>query len=69
MSVYIEPRSQEYNSWNKLVKKTVIAEPKAYLQPFYYSCEIDNCCSKGNRSSYTILTKSQENYDEFFNKI
>ena len=54
----MEPRSQEYNNWDELVKKTVAAKAKGNLQPSYYSCNMDNRCSKGNRPSHTILLKS-----------
>ena len=53
----MEPRSQEYDSWDKLVKKTVVAKVKANLQPSYYSRDIDNCCPKGSRPSHTNLSK------------
>ena len=55
----MEPCSREYDSWDKLVKKTVAAEDKAILQPFYYSQNMDNCCPKGNRPSHTNLSKYQ----------
>ena len=64
----MEPRSQEYNNWDKLVKKTVAAKVKANLQPSYYSRNMDNCCSKGNRLSHTILSKSQSNHDNHSEK-
>ena len=53
----MEPRSQEYNSWDKLVEKTVAAKAKANLQPSYYSRDMDNHCPKGNRPSHTILSE------------
>ena len=59
----IEPRSQEYNSWDELVEKTVAAKAKANLQLSYYSQDMDNCCPKGNRPSHTILSKHQSNCD------
>ena len=59
----MEPRSQEYNSWNELVKKTVAAEAKAHLQLFYYSRDIDNRCPKCNRPSHTNLSKYQSSCD------
>ena len=64
----IEPRSQEYNSWNELVKKTIAAEAKANLQPFYYSRDMDNCCPKGNRPSHTILSKYQSSHNDHLEK-
>ena len=67
----MEPRSQEYDSWDKLVKKTVAVEAKASLQPSYYSRNMDNCCPKGNYSSHTTLSKPQsawEPCDEFSDK-
>ena len=59
----MEPRSQKYDSWDDLVKKTVVVEAKANLQPFYYSRDIDNCCPKGNRPCHTILSKHQFSCD------
>ena len=53
----MEPRSQEYDSWNELVKKTIAIEAKANLQLSYYSCNMDNRCPKGNCPSHTILSK------------
>ena len=55
----IEPRSQEYDSWDELVKNTVVAEAKASLQPSYYSRDMVKYCPKGNRLSHTILSKPQ----------
>ena len=60
----MEPRSQEYDSWDELVKKIVAAEAKANLQPSYYSRDMDNCCLKGNRPSYTNLSKHQPSCDD-----
>ena len=59
----IEPRSQEYDSWEELVKKTVAVETKANLQPSYYSQNMGNCCPKGNRPSHTNLSKHQTSRD------
>ena len=59
----MEPRSQEYDSWDELVKKTVAAEAKANLKPSYYSQDMDNCCPKRNRPSHTILSKYQSSRD------
>ena len=55
----MEPLSQEYNSWDKLVEKTVTAEAKANLQPSYYRRDMDNCWPKSNHPSHTILSKHQ----------
>ena len=55
----MKPRSQEYDSWDKLVEKTVTAKDKASLQPSYYSCNMDNHCLKGNRPGHTTLSKRQ----------
>ena len=60
----MELRSQEYDSWDKLVKKTVAADAKANLQPSYYSRDMDNRCPKGNCLSYTNLSKHQSSYDD-----
>ena len=59
----MEPRSQEYDSWDELVEKTVAAEAKANLQPSYYSRDMDNRCSKNNRPSHTNLSKHQPSRD------
>ena len=64
----MEPRSQEYDSWDELVEKTVAAEAKANLQPSYYSRDIDNRCPKGNRPSHTILSKHQSSCDDHSEK-
>ena len=64
----MEPRSQEYNSWDKLVKKTITAKAKANLQPSYYSCDMDNRCPKSNHPSHTISSKSQSNRDDHLKK-
>ena len=68
IKVQIELCSREYNSWDKLVKKTVAVEAKANLQLSYYSRDIDKHCSRGNHPSHTILSKPQGNYDESSNK-
>ena len=61
----IELCSQEYNSWNKLVKKTVAVEDKAILQPSYYNRDMDNRGYKGNCLNHTILSKFSANYDNY----
>ena len=60
----MEPCSQEYDSWDELVKNTVAAEAKANLQPSYYSRDMDNHCLKSNRPSHTILSKYQSSRDD-----
>ena len=60
----MELRSQEYNSWDELIKKNVAAEAKAKLQPSYYSRDIDNRCLKGNRPSHMNLSKHQSSRDD-----
>ena len=60
----MEPYSQEYDSWENLVKKTIVVKAKARLQLSYYSRDMDNRCSKGNCSSHTILLKPQVNCDK-----
>lgn len=60
----MEPYSQEYNSWDNLVKKTIVVEAKARLQLSYYSHDMDNRFFKGNFSSHTILLKPQANCDK-----
>lgn len=67
----MEPRSEEYDSWDDLVEKTIAAEAKASLQPFYYSCNIDNRCPKGNRPSHMTLLKpklGQKSYGKSLEK-
>ena len=64
----IEPRSQEYNSWDKLVNKIIDAEAKTNPQLSYYSRDIDNYCLISNCFSHTILSKPQRNCNEFSNK-
>ena len=64
----MEPRSQKYDSWDELVEKTVVAKAKANLQPSYYSRDTGNHYPKGNRSSHTILSKSQSNHDDHLEK-
>ena len=64
----IEPRSQEYDSWDELVKKTVVAKAKANLQPSYYSRDMDNRCPKGNRLSHTNLWKHRSSRDDHLEK-
>ena len=59
----MEPRSQEYNNWDKLVEKTVAVKAKTNLQPSYYSRDMNNHCLKGNCPSHMILSKSQLNHD------
>ena len=64
----MKPQSQKYNSWDKLVIKTVAIEAKAYLKLFYYSRNMDNSCLKDNSPSYIILLQPQKNCDEFLDK-
>ena len=64
----MEPSSQEYDSWDELVEKTVAAEVKANLQPSYYSQDMDNHCPKGNRPSHTNLSKHQSSCDNHIEK-
>ena len=64
----MELRNQKYNNWDKLVEKTVATEVKTNLQPSYYSRDMDNRCPRGNRPSYTILSKLQGNRDKSSNK-
>ena len=59
----MEPCSKEYDSWNKLVGKTVAAKAKANLQPSYYSQKMDNCYPKGSHLSHTTLLKHQSSCD------
>ena len=59
----MEPRSEEYDNWDELVRKTIAVTVKANLQPSYYSRDMDDCCLKGNCPSYTILSKHQSSYN------
>lgn len=68
----MEPRSQEYDSQDNLVKKTVAIEAKTSLQSSYYNCDMDKYCPKSNYRSYTTLSKpqlGQKFCDKSLNKI
>lgn len=52
----MEPYSQKYNDGDKLIEKIVATKVKTSLQPFGNSRNIDNCCLKKNRPSYTTFS-------------
>ena len=59
-SIKAEMKSQvdEYEHWEELVKKTVVAEAKAALRPVSYIRKMDQDCRRGNWPAYTTTAKS-----------
>ena len=55
----IEQRGRKLDSWKQLIEKTIEAEAKAGLQPFFIFREMDQRCLQGNRPAHTTVAKSQ----------